>query len=259
MTDEEKVTETEQEVQGEQASPTPSVPSVASAPDSSGPDFNADQFVSALSDPRVRAAAVEALRPEWTKDDQSTKDVRIQGLTDDVDTLKQYLTASGGNVDQAVREMRIDAILEGNAPPAGGTAGGNETNQAFMEARTAQLLGDAGVDFEDPDYKMLVAQYGGRVTDPNQWLAVVEGFTATRTTNRAKQENIPGAAAASEGGNVLGTGGDEDIETLTAQLAKLQAQPATAETMAQRSELRKRLTAEQDRLGLLDNVTFTRE
>lgn len=253
MTDEEATLESAQEQPENEGSPSPTVPSVVTGDKQPSPDqFDPDALASKTA---------ELLRPvieqEVNRTFQSGKDRRYSS----VEKIHAYLEAAGGDVGKATRDMKLDEIYErlDSEDTDGSVSQGSESNQAFMEARTGQLLRDAGVDFEDPDYKMLVAQYGGRVTDPNQWLAVVEGFTATRTTNRAKQENIPGAAAASEGGNVLGTGGDEDIETLTAQLAKLQAQPATAETMAQRSELRKRLTAEQDRLGLLDNVTFTRE
>lgn len=260
MADEKETRESAQEQSENEDSPSPAVPSVVSGEKQpSGSRIDAELFVSALSDPRVKAAAVEALRPEWEKDDQRVKDKRIQGLTDDVARLKQYVNAAGGDVDRAIREMQIDDILEGRASPARGSAGGNESSQAFMEARTAQLLSGAGIDFDDPDYKMLVAQYGGRVTDPNQWIGVVEGFVGSRQSKKAKQENIPPAAAASESGNVLGVEGDEDIESLTEQLNKLRAQRATPATMEQRTQIRKKLTALQDRMRLLENVRFTRE
>jgi len=250
MADEVENLESTQEQPEAEESPTPSVPSVVSGDTQpSETQFDPDALASKTA---------ELLRPmieqEVSRTFQSGKDRRFA----DVELISKYLKEAGGDVSKAARDMKLDEIYEslGSEGEVGTYTPGSGSDEAFMEARTGQLLRDAGIDFEDPDYKMLVAQYGGRVTDPNQWLAVVEGFTATRQTKRAKQENIPGAAAASEGGNVLSAGGDEDIETLTQELNKLQALPATAETMAKRKELRQRLSAQQDSTGLLNQVTF---
>ncbi len=251
MADEKEQLDSAPDAPENEGSPTPSVPSVPSADKpTSAPLFDPDALVEKLTE-RLDRRVDEIVDSRF----KSAKDRRFA----DVELISKYLQSADGDVAKAARDMKLDEIYEKlNSEGVDGTAQGSESNQAFMEARTGQLLSDAGIDTEDPDYLMLVAQYGGRVTDPNQWLSVVEGFTATRQTKQAKQENIPGAAAASEGGNVLGAGGDEDIESLTEQLAKLQAQPATSETMAKRTEIRKRLVAEQDRLGILNNVTFDR-
>ncbi len=250
MADEVENLESTQEKPEAEESPTPSVPSVVSG----DTQPSASQF-----DPDALASkTAEKLRPviqeEVARTFQSAKDVRYSS----VEKIHAYLEAAGGDVAKATRDMKLDEIYErlDSEGEVGAYTPGSESDEAFMEARTGQLLRDAGIDFEDPDYKMLVAQYGGRVTDPGQWISVVEGFTAQRQDKRAKQENIPGAAAASESGTVISVEGDEDIETLTQELDKLMALPATAETMAQRKELQEKLSAQQDRIGLLDNVRF---
>lgn len=263
MADDE-VLESRSEVEEDAGKPTPlpSIPSIDEQASAQSP--NLGSFVDALSDPRTKAAVVEALRPEWRKDDQSLKDSRLErhdksidDLTGDVVRLKSYIQATGGDVDRAVREMRIDDVLAGHTPVAasGLVDDGDESPKKFATAKTQLALDDAGIPYDDPAYMVLVSQYG--TLPAEQWINVAETWAGQQKDKRAKQENIPGAAAASEGGNVLASGGDEDIESLTEQLAKLQALPATAERMAERSALNKRLIAEQDRLGVLNNVTFT--
>ena len=250
MADEVENLESTQEQPEVEESPTPSVPSVVSGDTQpSEPQFDPDALASKTA---------ELLRPmieqEVSRTFQSGKDRRFA----DVELISKYLKEAGGDVAKAARDMKLDEIYDslGSKGEVGAYTPGSESNEAYMEARTGQLLRDAGIDFEDPDYKMLVAQYGGRVTDPSQWISVVEGFTATRQSKKAKQENIPGAAAASEGGTVISAEGDEDIEALNQELRKLQALPATAETMAKRKELREKLSAQQDEMGLLTNITF---
>lgn len=250
MADEEKVKESTEEQQEDTGSPSPKTPSLVSPGEASAPTFDSDALASATA---------EKLRPmiqeEVSRSFQSGKDRRFA----DVELISQYLQNAGGDVAKAARDMKLDEIYESlNSDGAAGTATqGSESSNAYMEARTEQLLAGAGMTFEDPDYKMLQAQYEGRITDPEQWISVVEGFTGQRQTKKAKQENIPGAAAASETGTVVAAEGDEDIESLTQELARLQALPKqTAETMAARKEVRARLTAQHDRQGVLDSVTF---
>ena len=252
MTDEEVKQEQTEETTEATDSPSPSTPSLVSPGEASAPPFDADALASKTAD---------LLRPmieqEVSRTFQSGKDKRYAN----VELISKYLENAGGDVAKAARDMKLDEIYErlDSDGAAGAAPQGSESNQAFMEARTAQLLSGVGIDFEDPDYKMLVAQYGGRITNPEQWIGVVEAFTGQRQNKQAKQENIPGAAAASEGGNVITAEGDEDIESLTQELTRLQALPANAETMAKRKEVRLRLTAQQDKMGLLDNVHFTSE
>lgn len=251
MADDE-VLESESEAQEEAGQPTPppSIPSIDEQPSAQSP--NVEDIASKTAD---------LLRPmiqeEVARTFQSGKDVRYSS----VEKIHAYLEAAGGDVAKATRDMKLDEIYErlDSEDEVGAYTPGSDSNAAYAQAKTQQLLERAGIDFEDADYKMLVAQYGGRVTDPNQWVDVVKGFVDQRQDKKAKQEQIPGAAAASEGGTVISAEGDEDIEALTQELTKLQALPATAETMAKRKELRQRLSAQQDKMGLLQNIRVTKD
>lgn len=57
-------------------------------------------------------------------------------------------------------------------------------------------------------------------------------------TKRAKQAQIPDAAAASEGGTVISAEGDETLESLNEQRAKLREGGLTAEKVQKIKELR---------------------
>ena len=245
MAEEELGTDATEEQSEATEQPSPSTPSLVSPAEASAPTFDTDALVEKLSG---------VLDEKISRTFQSAKDRRFA----DVELISKYLQEAGGDVSKATRDMKLDEIYErlGSDGAAGPAAQGDESNQAYMEARTAQLLSGVGIDFEDPDYKMLVAQYGGRITNPDQWIGVVEAFTGQRQNKQAKQELVSPAAAASESGKVITAEGDEDIESLTQELTKLMAQPATAETMKARAELRQRLSAQQDKIGLLQNVRF---
>ncbi len=219
-----EVLESESEVQegAGQPTPLPSIPSIDEQPSAQSPSLGS--FVDALSDPRTKAAVVDLLRPEWQKDDQSIKDVRldsqgksIDSLTSDVERLKSYIQATGGDVDRAVREMRIDDVLEGrtSAPASGLVDDGNESQKKFATAKTQLALDDAGIAYDDPAYLLLVSQYGTLPAD--QWINVAETWAGQQKDKRAKQENIPGAAAASEGGKTV-PAVDEEQDGLLGEL-----------------------------------------
>jgi hypothetical protein len=262
-----KVLESESEAQEETGSPTPppSIPSIDEQPSAQSP--NLGSFVDALSDPRTKAAVVELLRPEWQKDDQSLKDSRLErhdksidGLIGDVDRLKSYIQATGGDVDRAVREMRIDDVLAGRTSvPASGLADdGNESQKKYATAQTQLALDRNGIAWDDPAYVSFQAQYG--TLPAEQWIPIADKWADQEGAKRAKQKNIPSAAAASESGTVISVEGDEDIESLAQELDKLMALPVpvSAETMVARKEVRRKLTAKQTEAGLLDNIRITK-
>jgi hypothetical protein len=230
--------ESGQEVQEttEQPTPTPSVPS--GDKQTSAPEVNAEALVEQLV-----PLLTEQLRPEWEKADQSVKDKRIAGLTDDVERLKVYLSASGGDVDKAVREMKVDDMLSGESQPVVG-ATGNEV-QGAMEAISAMKLSAAGIDFEDPGYLALVGQYGW-IQTPEHWGAVLDAYIGTGKTKEAKQEGVTAAAVV---GNIGATVVSEDADEIAAELDRLQA-PGPNENgvthpdnIARRKELNAKLKA----------------
>src|SRR3990172_4924967 len=225
-----------------QEQPTLVVPSPASKTAPSAPALTSDQLVSAVkSDPTLRSALVEALRPEWQKDTQSVKDKRIAGLMSDVEQWKAYLKAAGGDVDLAAREMRIDTILEGRDSPQvrGGT--GETEEVAYMKARTELTLKNAGIPFDDPEYKLLAAQYEARV-NPTQWVDVVEHFAETRQKKVSKQTSVTASAAVGGGGSAAPAG---DLDALTEEREAIQSGKRGSLTdpklREKRKELRKQL------------------
>ena len=151
----------------EEPTPKPSVPS-GDKP-TSAPEVTAEALQAQAE--ALAPLMKEILSPEWEKADQSVKDVRIKDLTDDVERLKVYLTASGGDVDKAIREMKVDDIIAGESPPVVGAT--DEETKGAMEAISAQYLGAAGIAVDDPGYEALVNEYGWIKTAEN-WEPVVK-------------------------------------------------------------------------------------
>jgi flagellar motor switch/type III secretory pathway protein FliN len=196
------------------------------------------------------------IRQEVDRTFQSGKDVRYAS----VEKIHKYLEAADGDVGKATRDMKLDEIYErlDSEAAAGTAAQGSDSQEKFAQAKTQLALDDAGIPYDDPAYVLLVAQYGTLPAD--QWINIAETWAGQEKNKRAKQENIPGAAAASEGGTVISAEGDEDIESLAQELDKLMALPVpvSAETMVARKEVRQKLKARQDEAGLLDNIRITK-
>jgi flagellar motor switch/type III secretory pathway protein FliN len=246
-----KVLESESEAQEETGSPTPppSIPSIDEQPSAQSPNVE-----------DIASATAEKLRPmirqEVDRTFQSGKDVRYAS----VEKIHKYLEAADGDVGKATRDMKLDEIYErlDSEAAAGTAAQGSDSQEKFAQAKTQLALDDAGIPYDDPAYVLLVAQYGTLPAD--QWINIAETWAGQEKNKRAKQENIPGAAAASEGGTVISVEGDEDIESLAQELDKLMALPVpvSAETMVARKEVRQKLKARQDEAGLLDNIRITK-
>jgi hypothetical protein len=213
MTDEKL--ESGQEPQETQETPSPAVPSVPSGDkQTSAPPVDAEALARQLA-PHL----VEALRPEWQKDDQSVKDKRIAGLESNVDALTAQLKAMGVSPDviaKAQREAAVDIMLKGQQEPVrGGTEG--EVKGA-MESISAQYLSEAGIAFDDPAYLALVKEYGWINTADN-WRAVMKTFVETASTRQAKQASITPAAVI---GQASKTETSDDADALAAELERLQ-------------------------------------
>ena len=50
----------------------------------------------------------------------------------------------------------------------------SDEGQAYMEAMSAELLKEAGLEMDDSEYNELVEDYGGKISDPDQWVRIVE-------------------------------------------------------------------------------------
>lgn len=250
MTDKDTTPESTAEVSEQQAPPAPKLPSVPSTAAPSAAGLDAEALVAQLTE-RLSSVIDEKINRSF----QSAKDRRFS----DVERIHKYLQASGGDVAKATRDLQMDELYEQvtSGKAVGAAPAGNEGDKAYMEAKTAQLLQGAGIDFEDPDYKLLVAQYAGRISNPSQWTDVVQTFADQRVSKREKSERITGAAAVSEHGRSVVTPPDTELGALTAELAKLGAQRPTAEIMAKRRELRLKIGAIQDKMGLVLGVDKT--
>lgn len=189
--------EIKQEPAETQDKPVLSVPSPASAAPSA-PSLGSDQLGALLADPKARSVLVESLRPEWQREIQSIKDKRIAEL-----------------------ETQVARLQEGSASPEpvrGGTVQENP-DAAYMKAKSQLLLDNAGIPYDDPQYKLLVAQYEGRV-NPNQWVDIVQTLADSRTKKGVKQASVTPAAAAGGGGTAAPAG---DVDSLTQELEEIQS------------------------------------
>ena len=140
------------------------------------------------------AKIVAQLGPEIDKRFQSAKDKRLATLdklggVDDLLALKDYIKAKNGNVDEAVREYQIDQMIaqQSTSAPEAGRPAPVENPNAGLKEWTADILTEAGISFDDPEYQNLSQT---RVPDRRAWEQTVTKFVA----RRAKQVVSPGAA-----------------------------------------------------------------
>lgn len=216
----------------------PSVPSVDKPP-----SILNELDVETLAE-KLAPHLADSLRPEWQKDDQSVKDRRIAGLTDDVDRLKSYIKQEGGDVDKAVREMQVDDMLAGRSESKvpGRTESGSSGLQAAMQAVSTEILSGAEIDFDDSEYVALTKQYAGRITNAEDWRAVAQAFADRRTTKAAKQAGVTDAATVGASGAVSAVSSD-DAEEVAAELDGLLdgREVSKPETQKRIAELKARL------------------
>ena len=147
---------------------------------------------------------------------EETIDRKIQSLKDRrLDKLPQL-------------EEKVNLLIEAyegapkeSSPEVVGTTGGGE--QAYMEAMSAQILDGAGIAFDDPEYNALVEQYGGKITDPDQWANVTKAFADKRSSKASKQESVTDAASATAAGTVVEVSDDDEMATLVNRLDEIQA------------------------------------
>lgn len=171
----------------------PPVPEVSDAsPQAASPQPTVD--VDAIAD-RV----VEKLDSSGVLDKKVHQ--RFQSTTDksfaDVRKVKQYLEAAGGNEELAVRNMKLDYMIEQQGASEGPVgAVSKEELDAQIQAETTLILDGAGIAYDDPRYMALYEQYKSRISHPSVWNTVLK--TAVETWG--KQEAASPAAIIGEGG-----------------------------------------------------------
>ena len=164
---------------------------------------------------------------------QSLKDRRLDKLPQLEEKVNQLIAAYEG------------APPKESSPEVVGTTGGGE--QAYMEAMSAQILDGAGIAFDDPEYNALVEQYGGKITDPDQWANVTKAFADKRKSKASKQAGVTDAAGATAEGTVAEVSDEADVTNLITRLEEIQA-GGMASVDTQLKEERAKIIARLDEL-----------
>ena len=123
-------------------------------------------------------------------------------------------------------EKKLDELIElyegapaESSPEVVGTTGGGE--QAYMEAMSAQILDGAGIANDDPEYDALVERYGGKITDPEQWVSITKAFAEKRSSKAAKQEGVTEAAGATAAGTAVSVSAEDELAGLSSRLEEI--------------------------------------
>jgi len=141
---------------------------------------------------------------------KSTKDKRFAALEGvDPDTLKRfksYLDKYQGNEDLAIREMRVDDMLNrgSQAPDRGGS--GNVEKR--MERYVRRLLSSAGISFKDPEYASIVAKHSRGALDEEAFYDDVDALVEKAKAKQGKREEVSASAVVAEGGSSAPPTGD---------------------------------------------------
>lgn len=219
MTDDKALESTPEQAEVEET-PKPRVPSQASEDKpTSQPKAGADDL------DKLEAKIEDIL----SRKQQSFKDRRIAKLTEQVEQLAQILDG-----DEPVSQPD-----PGRSKPVE-----KEDGSAFMEAMTAQILDGAGIAHNDPEYESLVEQYGGRISNPEQWVSVVREFAQRKGSKVAKQESSASMASRVTNAAPAAPVGD-DAEAIAERLAAIQrgehGSPFSQENQNRINELTARL------------------
>jgi hypothetical protein len=175
-----------------------------------------------------------------------TKDKRFAALEGlDPDTLKRfkaYLDKYGGNEDAAIREMRIDSVLEGQPSPQK-DQGGSDAEEKRMTRYVRRTLSQSGVSFNDPEYLALVDKHSSpQGVDEEAFYDDVDDLVEKRRNKQTRQTNIGAAAAASVPGTSVVP---KDADDLAKELKDIQAgkygSAFSPENKARRVEIKAKL------------------
>ena len=207
----EQPTESAPEVEESQASPKPVISAtseVQQASQATDYDLLADKLATKVLPVLAEMAKREA---------QSVKDKRFSAYEQDLDKLKAYLDAAGGDTRKAAREIAVDNLLASGSP----SDPGRSSWQDWPGERDKILKGaqeDYGVKLEWNDPEVLaVAQ--GTYSSPADVVVALNKVVA----KRQKQGSVSAASVASEGGGSARA--NDDVDTLTKKLAELRSSP----------------------------------
>jgi len=198
------------------------------------PASNANAQPSAIDYTALAKALEPVIADRVERQWQSGKDKRIADLTGKVDgfqsQLERYLQYAGQNVNKdALRQMKIDELLEGQSPaqPGGNVSAasnpaGTGNAQPNVDVETLQAL---DLDPNSPEVKLLLEKD-----------AAIGEYINLVKRRKAKPVVQPAAVmSAGSGGTIAG----ESAEELTQELQKLYNDPRA--NMAKISEISKKL------------------
>lgn len=160
---------------------------------------------------------------------KSTKDKRFAALEGvDPDTLrrfKSYLEKAGGDENVAIREMKVDDLINrGSQQPDPGRSGDVEKR---MTRYVRRLLSSAGISFKDPEYAAIVAKHSRSALDEEAFYDDVDALVEKTQAKTGKQEGVSASAVVMEGGNVAPPTGDL-TEKYKSEMAAARGQGAAA-------------------------------
>lgn len=235
MSDE--VLESGQETQEPLEQPKPAAPSVPSG-------------VQPTSAPKSEADDLAKLEEVIDRRFQSFKDRRLSK----VDEMAEKL-------DQLLSQMDDQPAAAPSSEPVPGRTGGGD--QAYMEAMSAQLLDSAGIAYDDAEYSALAEQYGGRISNPEQWITLVREHVSKRSSKEAKQASVTEAAVVVPGGSVAGAVSGDSVEDYADELEQIQmgerGSPHKPENLKRMQELSDKINELDPKVDLDDpNVIIDR-
>ena len=173
---------------------------------------------------------VSRLTPIIERAVQSTKDKRFSKL-DELIAVAQQIKAVGHESFVAARDVIKDE------QPVSDPGRSEDGAQLRMQAESEILLRDAGVPFDDAEYKQLVDKYGGRIKRPEDWSPIVKTFADARK-RRAAPANA--AQVVPEATSVSPASEPEEADAIIKKLENLPL-PRTRADRDARAKLKNRL------------------
>jgi len=196
---------------------TPSAPPPSAAPD-------LETTVS-----RLKEALLPEIRQLVERQGQSLKDRRIAGIERDLQTLKQYLDGSGGDINRAARELAIDELLSQGAEQTANQGKVGEDWQAGVLKILEEAEKTAGVKISLDDPELVAAARG-------QYASWAEAYAAVNRVVLRRAKGVPAGVVPTEVSGTSPT--SKSVEELTVQLDKLYR---TGGSMEQIHALKKQL------------------
>ena len=173
---------------------------------------------------------VSRLTPIIEKAVQSTKDRRFSKLDELISLAEKIKTVGSDNI-KAAREVVSDE------QPVQDLGRSEDAAVVRMQAESEILLKDAGVPFDDAEYKQLVDKYGGRIKRAEDWSPIVRTFAEARKRRAAPPNE---AQVTPESRSVSPAGSDDEAAAIISKLESM-PMPRGKADLAERTKLKNRL------------------